>query len=319
MTREETLAIARKVLQIEADGLAALSDSLGDPLVEAVDTIERLGGRVVVTGIGKSGHVANKIAATLASTGTRAYFVHPAEASHGDLGMIGRDDAVLALSKSGEAKELSDIIGYTRRFSIPLIAITANAGSTLGAAADIILRLPDAPEACGATRAPTTSTTLQMAYGDCLAVALLERRGFTSEDFKVFHPGGKLGALLLKVSDLAHTGDALPRVSIGTPMAEALAVMSAKGFGCLAVLNLDGTLHGMVTDGDIRRALAMGKKPGQIEEIATREPLTLSPETLASVALKTLNERKITQMLVMDGDRPTGIVHMHDFLKSGLA
>ena len=310
---------ARRVIAHEADALRQLEAAIDTRFDEAVAKIIAIKGRVIVTGIGKSGHIAHKIAATLASTGTPAQFVHPAEASHGDLGMITQSDVVLALSRSGETKELSDLIHYTRRFDIPLIGMTADPESSLATASDVSLVIPDAPEACAETRAPTTSTTLMMALGDALAVALLEQRGFTGDDFKTFHPGGKLGALLRTVDDLMHRGDEMPIVQSGTEMADALSEMSAKGFGCLAVVDPTNTLMGIVTDGDIRRIVAAGRMAMTIDDAMTRNPVVASPGMLASAVLAQMNEKRITQMFVLDDDKPVGVVHMHDFLKVGVA
>ncbi len=313
------IAIARRVLQLEADALAQLSSSLDGRFVKAVETILAAKGRVICTGIGKSGHVARKIAATMASTGTQAYFVHATEASHGDLGMIGQDDVVLALSKSGETKELADMLSYAKRYSIPLLGMTAKADSTLGRAADILLLAPDAPEACAETNAPTTSTTLMMALGDALAVALLESRGFKADHFKVFHPGGKLGAMLRTAADVMHTASELPLTLAGTLFIDAVKTMTAKGFGVLAVTAPDGTLAGLVTDGDLRRHLTSGKTAVTIDDVMTRSPRTVEPGSLAADVLRIMNERKITQMFVVDGGKPVGLIHMHDLLKAGLA
>jgi arabinose-5-phosphate isomerase len=310
---------ARRVLLLEADALGQLSRSLDGRFVKAVETILAAKGRVICTGIGKSGHVARKIAATMASTGTQAYFVHATEASHGDLGMIGQDDVVLALSKSGETKELADMIGYAKRYSIPLLGMTAKADSTLGRAADILLQVPDAAEACAETNAPTTSTTLMMALGDALAVALLESRGFKADHFKVFHPGGKLGAMLRTAADVMHRSAELPVAPAGTPFIAAVKTMTAKGFGVLAVTNPDGTLAGLVTDGDLRRHLTSGKAASTIDDVMTRTPRTVEPTSLAADVLRTMNERKITQMFVLEAGRPVGLIHMHDLLKAGLA
>ncbi|MGE5501303.1 MAG: KpsF/GutQ family sugar-phosphate isomerase, partial [Ignavibacteriales bacterium] len=283
MSGFDAIEVGRRVLSVEAEALSQLSGSLGGAFIEAVETIIKAKGRVVCTGIGKSGHVARKIAATLASTGTPAMFVHAAEASHGDLGMVGPDDVVLALSKSGEVRELADILAYTGRFSIPLIGITASAESALGKASSILLLLPDAPEATAYVGAPTTSTTLQMALGDALAVALLERRGFTASDFKVFHPGGKLGAQLQTVGDLMHKGAELPLVAPNTPMPQALLVMTEKRFGCVGVED-GGKLAGVITDGDLRRHMD-GLMSHTAGEVMTAAPQTVSPDTLAAEAL----------------------------------
>jgi arabinose-5-phosphate isomerase len=313
------IATARRVLAMEADALGALGRGLGEDFVAAVDAILKAKGRVICTGIGKSGHVARKIAATLASTGTQAYFVHSTEASHGDLGMISPGDVVLALSKSGESNELTDILHYTRRYGIPLIAMTGKARSTLGEAADVKLVIPDAPEACAETNAPTTSTTLMMALGDALAVALLESRGFKADQFKVFHPGGKLGAMLRTAGDLMHRSAELPVVASGTPFIDAVKAMTGKGFGVLGVTSGDGKLAGIVTDGDLRRYLTSGVTAKTIDEVMTKSPRSVEPGMLAAEVLRIMNERKITQMFVLDGGRPVGLIHMHDLLKAGLA
>jgi len=319
MSEHSHIATARRVLALEADALGQMSQSLGEPFVRAVETILAAKGRVICTGIGKSGHVARKIAATMASTGTQAYFVHATEASHGDLGMIGQDDVVLALSKSGETKELADMLGYAKRYSIPLIGMTAKADSTLGRTADILLAVPDAAEACAETNAPTTSTTLMIALGDALAVALLESKGFKADHFKVFHPGGKLGAMLRTASDLMHKSAELPLVQAGAPFIDAIKSMSGKGFGVLGVTSSDGKLAGIVTDGDLRRYLTSGKTAAIIDDVMNRTPLTASPDQLAADVLRTMNERKITQIFVVEAGKPAGIIHMHDLLKSGLA
>jgi len=319
MSEHPHIATARRVLALEADALGALSRGLGAAFVEAVETILAAKGRVICTGIGKSGHVARKIAATMASTGTQAYFVHATEASHGDLGMISQGDVILALSKSGETKELADILSYARRYSIPLIGMTAKADSTLCRAADIALLVPDAAEACAETNAPTTSTTLMIALGDALAVALLESKGFKAYNFKVFHPGGKLGAMLRTASDLMHKSAELPLVGAGTPFIDAVKAMSGKGFGVLGVTAPNGKLAGIVTDGDLRRYLTSGKTAAVIDDVMTRSPLTAAPDQLAADVLRIINEQKITQIFVVEGGKPTGIIHMHDLLKSGLA
>jgi len=319
MSEHPHIATARRVLALEADALGLMSRSLGEPFVKAVETILAARGRVICTGIGKSGHVARKIAATMASTGTQAYFVHATEASHGDLGMIAQDDVVLALSKSGETKELADMIGYAKRYSIPLIGMTAKGDSTLGRASDILLQVPDAAEACAETNAPTTSTTLMIAMGDALAVALLESKGFKADHFKVFHPGGKLGAMLRTAADLMHKSAELPLVTSGTPFIEAVKSMSGKGFGVLGVTSPDGKLAGIVTDGDLRRYLTSGKTAAIIDDVMNRTPLTAAPDQLAADVLRIMNERKITQIFVVEAGTPAGIIHMHDLLKSGLA
>jgi arabinose-5-phosphate isomerase len=316
-------ASALRTLATEADGLAALaaamSDGLGAPFALAVDTIRKARGRVIVTGMGKSGHVARKIAATLASTGTPAFFVHAADASHGDLGMITSDDVMLALSWSGETEELKDLITYSRRFRISLIAITVNAESTLGEAADIVLTLPAASEACPHNLAPTTSSLMQLALGDALAMALLETRGFTALDFGVFHPGGKLGAALRFVRDVMHPGEAVPLIKRGAPMSEAIVEMSAKGFGCVAVTDQDGKLAGVITDGDLRRHMRVDLLQAPVDAVMTASPKTVRPDQLASEALQILNSSKITALMVVESGRPVGIVHFHDLLRAGVA
>ena len=317
MSAFDAVSVGQRVILGEADALRALSDILGETFTQAVETVFDAKGRVVCTGMGKSGHVARKIAATLASTGTSAMFVHPAEASHGDLGMIGPDDVVLALSKSGAGRELSDTLAYAKRFSIPLIAMTAVADSQLGQAADILLLLPDAPEATAEVSAPTTSTTLQMALGDALAVALLERRGFTASDFRVFHPGGKLGAMLRTVRDLMHGDDELPLAPAATTMRDTLLVMSEKRFGAVGVLDDTGQLIGLITDGDLRRHMD-GLLDHRADEVMTRAPLTIGPGALAAEALKIMNEKRITVLFVVDGQRPVGILHVHDLLRAGI-
>ena len=321
-TLHPDLDVARAVLTTEAAGLRALADALDAQFSRAVDLIAGVAGRLVVSGMGKSGLVGRKIAATLASTGTPALFVHPAEASHGDLGMIVAGDAILALSNSGETAELADLIAHARRFALPLIAVTARPGSTLALAADVALILPAAREACPMGLAPTTSTTMQMALGDALAVALLTRRGFGAADFRSIHPGGKLGARLRRVRDLMHDGGALPLATPDTVMAAALLVMNDKRFGCLGVTGSDGRLAGIVTDGDLRRAMGPDLLERRVAEIMTADPRRIGPEALAAEALHAMNAggRPITALFVVDaGDRPIGILHIHDLLRAGVA
>jgi arabinose-5-phosphate isomerase len=317
------IASAVRTLEAEAGGITALSaaihDGLGRAFVAAVDLMHDARGRVIVTGMGKSGHVGRKIAATLASTGTPAFFVHPSEASHGDLGVITPDDVIMALSWSGETVELKDLVDYSRRFNIGLIAITAAADSTLGKAADAVLLLPQAREACPHNLAPTTSTLMQAALGDALAVALLERRGFTALDFGKLHPGGRLGAMLKFVRNLMHTGDAIPLVAAGAPMSEALVEMSAKGFGCVGITDARGSLIGIVTDGDLRRHMRPDLLQARVEEVMTRAPKTVTPDQLASEALEILNSSKITALIVAEAGKPVGIIHIHDILRAGVA
>ena len=314
------LAVARRVLRAEIEGLEQLSRTLETGFRIALDLCGATRGRVIVTGIGKSGHVARKIAATLASTGTPALFVHPAEASHGDLGMIGFDDTIVALSNSGDSDELGDIIAYSRRFKISLIAITGGVASTLAEAADVVLLLPRAAEACPMGLAPTTSTTMMMALGDALAIALLERKGFSTADFQLFHPGGKLGRRLLRVADIMHAGEDVPLVAPEAPMSEAILVMSAKSFGCVGVCDAGGRLIGVITDGDLRRHMDDGLLARSVGEIMHREPKTITAAQLAAEALGVMNRFAITALFVVDDDRrPAGFLHMHDCLRAGIA
>ncbi|MCC6720144.1 MAG: KpsF/GutQ family sugar-phosphate isomerase [Acetobacteraceae bacterium] len=321
-TLARDLDVARDVLAAEAAGLAALAAGLDAGFVRAVDLLAGAAGRIVVSGMGKSGHVARKIAATLASTGAPALFVHPAEASHGDLGMIVAGDAVLALSNSGETAELADLVAHTRRFGLPLVAITARSGSALAGAADVALLLPTAREACPMGLAPTTSTTMQMALGDALAVALLTRRGFGAADFRQFHPGGKLGARLRRVREMMHEGEALPLAGPDTAMDAALVLMTSKRFGCLGVVDGQGRLCGIFTDGDLRRAMGPALLGRRLGEVMTPAPRTIGPEMLAAEALHLMNapERPITALFVVDdAQRPLGILHIHDLLRTGVA
>ena len=310
----------RRAILAEAQALHALADTVRTGFSRAVAMLGAVTGRVVVTGMGKSGHVARKIAASLASTGTPALYVHPGEASHGDLGMITAQDAVLALSNSGETAELRDMILYTRRFAIPLLAIVGRAPSTLAEAADLVLLLPDVGEACPMGLAPTTSTTCMLALGDALAVALLERRGFSARDFAVFHPGGKLGSQLLRVEQLMHRGEDLPLVLPETSVADAILEMSRKRLGCVGVV-ADGRLVGIVTDGDLRRHMAPDILTRSAGEIMTRGPRTIGPRALAVEAVAAMNgpPRPVTVLFVLDDDRPVGALHLHDCLKAGIA
>ena len=320
MSEFDTIAVGRRVLAAEALALTQMADGLGPAFVEGVEVLFRARGRIICTGIGKSGHVARKIAATMASTGTSAMFVHATEASHGDLGMISADDVVLALSKTGETRELADVIAYAKRYAIPLLAITAFPDSTLGRAADVVLAIPDAPEAADELNAPTTSTTLQIAMGDALAVALLERRGFRPSDFKVFHPGGKLGAMLRTAGDLMHPASELPLVAVGTPMPQALLVMTEKRFGIVGVTDSDGRLVGAVTDGDLRRHLD-GLLERTAEEVMTPGPKKTAPPTmLASEALALMSDPAppVLVLFVVEDGRPVGILHIHDLLRAGV-
>ncbi len=318
-------ASALRTIATERTGLdtlhTALANGLGEPFAAAVELIRAAAGRVVVTGMGKSGHVGRKLAATLASTGTPALFVHPAEASHGDLGMVQPEDVVIALSWSGEAAELSAIVAYTRRFRVGLIALTANAESALGREADIALVIPKAEEACPNGLAPTTSTTMQIALGDALAIALLEARGFSRQDFFVYHPGGKLGAQLKTVESIMHRGEGLPRVGLDTALPDVIAMISAKGFGCAIVTDLDGRLAGIVTDGDLRRKLGSGGPSAlRARDVMTPSPRRIAPDALAVEALEMVNRLRITALVVADAEeRPVGLVHVHDLLTLGVA
>ena len=325
--RAGALASALRTLRLERAGIAALEAALDGPFARlgaefaaAVDLVLGLRGRVVVTGMGKSGHVGRKLAATLASTGTPACFVHAAEASHGDLGMIGADDAVLALSWSGETAELAAVITYARRFAMPLVAMTSNPDSALGRGADLCLTLPRSEEACPNGLAPTTSTTMQLAFGDALAVALLEARGFSAHDFKTLHPGGKLGSQLTYVRDVMHAGDAVPRVGAGAAMADAVVEMTGKRFGCVCVVDARGRLAGIVTDGDLRRHMGPDLLGLAVDAVMTPRPLTIGPDALAAQALALLNGQRRSVLPVVDGDAaPVGILHLHDLYAIGVA
>ncbi|GEP06206.1 KpsF/GutQ family sugar-phosphate isomerase [Methylobacterium oxalidis] len=327
-TREGTagaaVASALRTIGTEREGLAclmeAVADGLAPPFAAAVERIGRARGRCILTGMGKSGHIGRKIAATLASTGTPALYVHPAEASHGDLGMVQPDDVVVALSWSGETTELADIIGYAKRYRVGLVAITSNPASTLGREADVCLTLPKAREACPNGLAPTTSTAMQLALGDALAVALLEARGFSAREFSIYHPGGRLGASLRQVREVMHSGAQLPLVPRGTPMRAAIAEIDAKGFGSVIVVEADGRLAGIVTDGDLRRnVLRTDLDRVSVEAVMSASPRTVSPETLLAKALEIQESMKITALIVVEAGRPVGLVHYHDLLRSGVA
>lgn len=312
------LVTARRVINHEADALKQLSGHIGDGFVRAANMIVEADGRVIVTGMGKSGHIARKIAATLASTGTPAHFVHPAEASHGDLGMIGRDDVVLVLSNSGETPELADLIGFTRRFKIPMIGVASKPESSLIRACDAAIILPTVEEACGQGVVPTTSTTMTLALGDALAIALMEHRAFTADNFRMLHPGGKLGARLTKVRDLMHYD--MPLVVQSTPMRDAIDVISEKGFGVVGVVNTEGRLIGIITDGDLRRNISevLHRTAG---DIMTSDPLTISPDALAEKAVARMDERAITCLFVRDpaeSGQPCGILKIQDCLRAGV-
>jgi arabinose-5-phosphate isomerase len=317
---------ALRTLDAEGSGIsaiaAALAGPLGDAFTAAVDLIRNARGRVIVTGLGKSGHVARKIAATLASTGTPAFFVHTAEASHGDLGMITPDDVIIALSWSGEQPEMKNLVNYSKRFAIPMIAVTSNAASPLGEAAEIVLELPKAREACPHNLAPTTSSLMQAAIGDALAIALLEGRGFTAVEFANFHPGGKLGAMLKFVRDIMHTGDAVPIKPLGTKMSDALVEMSAKGFGCVCIVDAAGEITGIITDGDLRRHMRSDLMTALVDDVMTKNPRTIAPGMLASEIMResvSSSKPAVMVLIVAEGKKPVGIVHVHDVLRAGVA
>jgi arabinose-5-phosphate isomerase len=317
------LSSARRTIGLERAGLDALEMAFDGPagaaFEQACQLIEAAAGRVIVMGMGKSGHIGAKIAATLASTGTPAFFVHPAEASHGDLGMITESDVILALSWSGETEEFRNVVFYSRRFRVPLVAVTSRPDSTLARAADVALILPRADEACPHGLAPTTSSLLQLALGDALAIALLEGRGFTADDFSRFHPGGSLGASLAHVSDIMHIGDRLPLAPLGTMMGDAILLISKNGFGCVVIVDDAGALVGIVTDGDLRRHLANNILEMRVEDIMTASPKTIEPEALVASALEAMNSASISALVAVKEGKPVGIVHMHDLLRIGVA
>ncbi|MDX8530458.1 KpsF/GutQ family sugar-phosphate isomerase [Mesorhizobium sp. VK25A] len=321
--RQAAIESALRTVATEQAGVAALAaaltNGLAEPFAAAIDLIARIDGRVIVTGVGKSGHIGSKIAATLASTGTPAFFVHPAEANHGDLGMIARDDAIIAMSWSGESKELMGIVAYSRRFSIPLIAITSGESSALARAADVVLLLPVVPEACPHGLAPTTSTLLQLVMGDALAIALLEARGFTPDHFRTLHPGGQLGANLTLVSEIMRTGDQIPLALLGTKMPEAVMTLSQKKVGCVCIVDTSGKLVGIVTDGDVARNLHRNLADVTVDEVMTRTPKTIDPQTLAGTAIAMLNDYNIGALVVIKNKMPVGVVHFHDLLRIGAA
>ncbi len=314
---------ALRTLEVEGDGVAALAaalrDRLGPAFIAAIELIRSAQGRVIVTGMGKSGHVARKIASTFASTGTPAMFVHPGEASHGDLGMIANNDVILALSWSGETAELKNLTDYSRRFRIGLIAMTASDDSTLAKTSDVVLALPQAREACPHNLAPTTSSLMQLALGDALAIALLESRGFTAVDFGLLHPGGKLGSLLKQVADVMHTGAEVPLAPLGTRMSDALIVMTTKGFGCVGVTDQRGQLAGIITDGDLRRHMRDDLLNASVDDVMTRGPKTVRPDQLISETLEILNSTKVTALFAVESGKPVGIIHVHDLLRAGAA
>jgi arabinose-5-phosphate isomerase len=320
---QAAIASALRTLEAEGGGVdalaAALRDGLGRSFAAAIDVIRTAQGRVIVTGMGKSGHVARKIASTFASTGTPAYFVHPGEASHGDLGMIANNDVILALSWSGETAELKNITDYSRRYGIKLIAITAIPDSALAKVSDVVLTLPQAREACPHNLAPTTSSLMQLALGDALAVALLESHGFTPLDFGLLHPGGKLGTLLKTVADIMHTGEAMPLSPLGTRMSDAILEMTTKGFGCVGITDARGTLVGIITDGDLRRHMRANLLDARVDEVMTRGAKTVRRDQLLSETLDVLNVMKVTALFAVEAGKPVGIIHVHDLLREGTA
>jgi arabinose-5-phosphate isomerase len=321
--RSAAIASALRTVATEQAGIAALAEALQNGLSEsfarAIELVSAIRGRVIVTGVGKSGHIGAKIAATLASTGTPAFFVHPVEANHGDLGMIAKDDAIIAMSWSGESAELKGIVAYSRRFSIPLIAITSGETSALARESDVILLLPRVPEACPHGLAPTTSTLLQLVVGDALAVALLEARGFTPDHFRTFHPGGQLGASLMQVREIMHRGDRVPVAPVGSALREAIVTLSKKRFGCVCIVGEDGKLAGIITDGDLARNLDRNLGALSVDDIMTRAPKTVDPDMLTGEAIAILDENRISALVVVEDGKPVGIVHFHDLLRIGVA
>ena len=319
-TSHDALKEARRVLSLEADSILDLANHLDDNFTKAIAILKEIQGRIIVTGIGKSGHIANKIAATLSSTGTPAFFIHPTEASHGDLGMLTRDDALVILSNSGETQELLDIISFAKRFGLPIISMTRDADSTLGRASNVVLTLPPYQEACPHQLAPTTSTTLMLALGDAIAVTLLQQNGFTEMDFKNLHPGGKLGSKLLLVADVMRTQKELPLASFKTLMSEALIEMTQKGFGCIGVVDESGKLRGIITDGDLRRHMSPQLLEMPVEKVMTPSPRTISENAWAQEALRVMNEKSITSLFVIDETQaPLGLIRLHDCLQAGLS
>src|ERR1700709_722710 len=322
---EADAAVRAALGRLDAEGsgitalTAALQSDLGPAFAAAAELIRNAKGRLIITGLGKSGHIGRKIAATFASTGTPAFFVHAAEASHGDLGMITADDVILALSWSGEQPEMKNLITYATRFRIPVIAISAERESSLAKAADVALTLPKAREACPHNLAPTTSSLMLLALGDALAIALLEGRGFTSVDFSVLHPGGKLGAMLKYTRDLMHAGDAVPLRPLGTPMSDALVEMSSKGFGCVGIVDIRGHIVGIVTDGDLRRHMRADLMTALVDDVMTKNPKTIGRDLLAGEGLEIFNSSQITALIVTEARKPVGIVHLHDILRAGVA
>jgi len=320
MFENKDIVAARKAIDLEVEALEMMKRDLDESFTKALNVIQKCKGRLIVTGMGKSGHIGRKMAATFASTGTPSFFVHPGEASHGDLGMLTSDDVVLAISNGGESKELSDILMYCKRYHIPLIAMTKNPDSTLGKAGDYLLRLPNDGEACPLGLAPTSSTTATLVMGDILAIALMERKGFSETDYKRRHPGGKLGAMLCKVSDLMHSGDEMPVIDEDALMQDALIVMTEKMLGCVGIINKKGELIGMITDGDLRRWMSPNLISEKVSTVMTKNPKTISPDVLASEAVYVMNNtgRGITNLFAVQDGKPVGLIHIHDCLRAGV-
>lgn len=310
---------AIRTINREIDTITKLRDSLDNNLTQALNLMQQAKGRIILTGMGKSGHIGKKIAASLASTGTPSFFVHPAEASHGDLGMITEDDVVIAISNSGESKELVDILNYCKRFGIKLIAITKNPQSSLGKAGDVVLQLPNNGEACPLGLAPTNSTTATLVLGDILTAGLIERKGFTKSDFNQRHPGGKLGSILQRVSDLMHTDLEMPILEENSNMQQVLLEMTSKRLGCVGFVNTDGIFTGMLTDGDLRRCLNSEILTKKAIDLMTKNPKTISKDTMAAEAMKIMHDRKITNIFVIEDKKPIGVIHIHDLLNNGVA
>lgn len=319
MTENKDVEVAKQTIDREIEALKAMENELDGDLTTVVDVLQKTKGRVIVTGMGKSGHIGRKIAATFASTGTPAFFLHPGEASHGDLGMITKDDTVIAISNSGESKELSDILVYCRRFSVPLVAITKNPESSLGKNCNYILKLPANREACPLGLAPTSSTTATLVLGDVLAADLVVRKGFTEDDFHLRHPGGKLGSILRHVSDVMHTDDEMPLIKDNAIMQDALIVMSEKMLGCVGITNDNGDLIGIITDGDLRRWMSPDLISEKVSKVMTKNPKTISPDALIAEAVNVMNNtgRGITNLFVVKGTKPIGLIHIHDCLRAG--
>ncbi len=313
-------ASALRTIEIEINAISSLKDSVAlENLTTALDLMQNSTGRIIITGMGKSGHIGKKIAASLASTGTPSFFVHPAEASHGDLGMITENDVIIAISNSGESRELVDIINYCKRFGIKMIAITKNAQSSLGSAANVVLELPNAEEACPLGLAPTSSTTATLVLGDILTTGLIERKGFSKEEFNVRHPGGKLGSILKRVGDLMHTGQAMPILDENSNMQAVLLEMTSKCLGCVGFINQKGEFTGMLTDGDLRRCLSASILEEKAVNLMTKNPKTVTKDMISAEALKIMHDKKITNMFVVEGSQPVGVIHIHDLLNNGVA